>query len=61
MQEVPETIPRCDQCGMHMPASRIFKHRKTNKFNKAKERRILQRDIEMAESCGEMELDLEEI
>ena len=58
MQEVPEPLPLRDQCGMHMPAANIFKHRKTDKCNKATERRIEQRDVEMAERCGEMEFSL---
>ena len=31
MQEGPEPIPRSDQCRMHMPAARIFKHTQTDK------------------------------
>ena len=26
MQEGPEPLPRCDQCCMHIPSARIFKH-----------------------------------
>ena len=26
MQEVPEPLPQCDQCRMHMQAARVFKH-----------------------------------
>ena len=38
LQEGPEPLPRCDQCGMHMPEVRIFKHRKFDKCHKATER-----------------------
>ena len=48
MQEVPETIPRCDQCGMHMPEARLFNHSQKYKYNKAIERRLHRRDVEMA-------------
>ena len=34
-QDRPEPLPRCDQCGMHMPASMVSKHRQTDKCNKA--------------------------
>ena len=27
LQEGPEPLPRCDQCGIHMQAARLFKHR----------------------------------
>ena len=40
MQEGPEQLPRCDQCGMHMPTARIFKHGQSNKCHKATERRF---------------------
>ena len=59
MQEGTEPLPQCYKCGMHMPAANIFKHRKTDKCNKATERRTEQRDVEMAERCGEMEFSLE--
>ena len=31
MQEGMEPLPWCDQCGMHMTADRILKHRHTDK------------------------------
>ena len=40
MQEGTETFPRCDQCGMLMPAARLFKHGQLEKCHKATERRI---------------------
>ena len=59
MQEGSEPLSQCDKYGMHMPAARIFKHRNNNKCNKATERRLRQRDVEMAARCGEMEFILE--
>ena len=59
MQEGPEPLPRCDQCGMHMPAARIFNHRQSDKCNKATERRLQRRDVEMEARCGEMEFSLD--
>ena len=32
---------------MNMPWARLFKHRQTNKCNKAMERQLRQRDVEM--------------
>ena len=52
MQVGPVTIPRRDQCRVHMPEARILKHRKTDKCNKATE-------MEMAVRCGEIEFSLE--
>ena len=42
-----------------MLAARIFKHRQLDKCHKEMERRIRQRDVEMAERCGKMEFSLE--
>ena len=53
-----EPLPRCEQCGMHTPADRLFKHRRTDKCNKATERRLRQRDMEMAARCGKMNFSL---
>ena len=58
LHEGPEPLPRCDQCGMHMPVTRLFKHRRTDKCNKVTERRLRQRDVEMLVSCGEAEFIL---
>ena len=43
---------------MHMQASRLFKHRQSDKCNKSTEIRLQLRDVEMAERCGEMEFSL---
>ena len=52
LQEVPEPLPWCDQCGMHMQAARLFKHRQSEKFHESTDRRLLKRGVEMAERCG---------
>ena len=59
MQEGLKPLSWCNQCGMHMPSSKIQKHRLMDKCNKAAERQLLQRDVEMATWCGEMEFSLE--
>ena len=53
-QEGPEPLLWCDQCGMHMQAARLFKHRQSDKCHKLTERRLRGRDVEMTERCGEM-------
>ena len=58
MQEGPEPQPRCEECGMHIPEARLFKHRQMDKCSKTKERRLWRRDVEMAARCGEMEFSL---
>ena len=55
LQEGPEPLPRCDQCGMHMQAARLFKHRQSYKCHKLTEIRLRRRDVEMAARCGETE------
>ena len=58
LQEVPEPLPRCDQCGMHMPEDRLFIHRRSDECNKVMERRLRRRDVEMTVRCGDMEFIL---
>ena len=43
IQKVPEPIPRCDYCGMHMPAAQLVKHIRTERCNKSTEMRIRRR------------------
>ena len=59
LQEVPELLPRCDKCGMHMQAARLFKRRHSVKCHKLTERRFQRRDVEMAARCGEMDFNLD--
>ena len=61
IQEGPEQLLRCDQCGMHMPSASIFKHMQTDKCNNATERRIRRIYVDIAARCVEMELSLEEV
>ena len=44
---------------MHMPVAKLFKHSQLEKCHKATERRLRQRDVEIAARCGEMEFSLE--
>ena len=44
---------------MHMPESRMLKHRQADKCNKMIERKIKRRDVEIAARCGKMEFSLE--
>ena len=52
LQEVPEPLPQCDQCGMHMQVDIIFKYQQSDKCHKLTERRLRRRCGEMAERCG---------
>ena len=52
MQERSGPLAQCDQCGMHIPAARIFKHRYTEKCSRVTERRLRRIDVEMAAMCG---------
>ena len=40
-----------------MQAARLFKHWQSDKCHKLTERRLRQRDVEMAARCGEMEFN----
>ena len=43
---------------MHIFVARIFKHRQTDKCNKAIKRRLRRQNVEMFERCEEMEFSL---
>ena len=58
LEEVTEPLPRCDQCVMHIPSDRLFKHRGMDKCNKGEKRIIRQRDVEMVAMCVYMELSM---
>ena len=49
MQEEPEPFPRCDQCGIHIPEARLFKHRQLDKCHKATEIRLRRTDVDISE------------
>ena len=51
VQEGRETLPRCDMCGMHMPAGRIINHRQTAWCDWNTQMRWRRRDVEIAEKC----------
>ena len=59
LQEGPEPLLWCDQCGMNIQATRLFKDRQSDKWHKSTERRLRRRDVEMAARCGEMEFNLD--
>ena len=59
LQEGPEPLPRCDQCGMHMQATRLFTHRQSYKCHTLTKRQIRRRDVDMMVRCGEMEFSLD--
>ena len=58
-KEGPEPLPRCYQYEMHMQVARLFKHRKLDNCHKSTKRGLQRRDVEMAETCGEMEFSPE--
>ena len=59
LQEIPEPLPWCDSCGMHIHAEILFKHWQPDKYHKLTERRLQWMYVEMAERCGEMEFSLD--
>ena len=59
LQEGPEFLWWCDQCGMHIHAARLFKYWQSEKCHKSTERRLHPQDVEMAASCEEMEFKID--
>ena len=58
LQEVPQLLPQCHQCGMHMQAAGIFNHWQSDKCHKLTERQIRLRYVEMVARCGKMEFNI---
>ena len=58
LQEGRDPLPRCDMCGMHMPAGRLLKHRRRACRFKNTEMRIRHRDVDVASRCLDMEFRL---
>ena len=58
IQEEVESLPRCNHCGIHMPEARMIKQILTEICNKATKMRIRHMDVDMEESCGQMEFIL---
>ena len=58
VQEWTAPLPRCDQCEIHMPEAQLFKHRQTDKWNKAMERQLRRRDVHMETRCSDMDISL---
>ena len=59
-EEVLASLRQFDQCGMRIHADQLFNHRQTYKWNKATERRLRQRDVEMVSRCSKKEFILYE-
>ena len=51
VQEVEELLPRCDLCGMQMPAGRLVKNLRTQRYNKYTQMRCRIRDVAIANKC----------
>ena len=51
IQEGPELLPRCNIYGIHMPDTRLIKHRHKKRCNKVMKMRLRLRDVDMVERC----------
>ena len=58
LQEGPEPLPRCEQCGMHIPEAWLIKPRLKERVNKETKMRLRHRDVWMAERCGEIKFSM---
>ena len=50
-QEGKEPMPRCDMCGMNMPAGRLIRHPRMAIYDQNAQMRWRRRDVEIAEKC----------
>ena len=58
LQEVPIPLLRCNQCGMHMPEARLWRHIHTAMGNRATDMRLQRRDMELSQISGKMDFIL---
>ena len=58
VQEEREPLPRCDLCGMHMPAGRLLKHQLTKRRERNTQKRWRRRDITIESLCKEATFSL---
>ena len=47
-------MPRCNNCGVHMPVVQLVKRRRTSICEKATEMELRRIDVEMTERRGDM-------
>ena len=58
LQEVPEPLPWCTNCSIHMSVYIMERHKQTTRYNIATEMRLRRRDLELAYRSGEMQFSL---
>ena len=51
LQELPVPLSQCNNYGIHMPALRMMKNRRTDRCEKSMEMWLRRRGVEMAERC----------
>ena len=44
-------LPHRNMCGMHMPAGRLIRHRRTARCERNMKMRLRRRDVKIAEKC----------
>ena len=58
LKEVPTPLPQCTNCVMHMPYSRLEKHKLTVRCNLSMEIKLQWMDLEFSQRYREMEFSL---
>ena len=58
VQKGKDPLPRCDLCGMHMPAGHIIRYRKIVRCNRNTQMRWRRRDVAIAARCPEATFSL---
>ena len=58
VQEGMEPLPRCDLCGMHMPAWRLLKHQQNKWCNRNMQMRWRRGDVTIEIRCVEASFSL---
>ena len=51
VQEGMEPLPRCDMCGMHMPAGRLIRHRRMARYDWNMQVGLRRWDVEIEANC----------
>ena len=56
VQEGKEPLPHCDLFGMNIPAGRLIRHRRTDRYDSNTQMRWRRRYVAIAENCSEATL-----
>ena len=58
LQEGPSSFPQCPNCGIHISSADLIWHQRTDRRNRATDKRLQRRDVEMAQKEGDIRFSM---